>query len=221
MRIDSISGSIDSDFNPFSKQFIEEIIGAIVTAWSRMRNPNTDELEDQITFRLAGRLQHDNDFRELPFEVVPQYWLLDLQGHRLGRLDLRFKHLQSRRDYLAFEAKRLHVAYPSGFKTEYSVYLGDEGIMCFLTGKYSSGLPFAGMMAYVMDNDTENAWQGLCDAIDSRESLLMLKPRVAEEPLRYSTSLDPLRASALIAETHHESVEISMRITHVILPRET
>ncbi len=144
-------------------------------AWSRMKPPKKREWEDDITFRLAGRLQNDPMFSELPYDIVPQYWLLGLNGQRLGRLDLRFKHRQSQRDYFAFESKRLHVTYPGGsVSPEYGVYAGDEGMMAFMKGQYSKNLAAAGMLGYVMDGNTTKAWDGLVTCIDERRDALCL-----------------------------------------------
>lgn len=221
MRIDNISGQMDPRFNPFAESYVSEIIHAIALAWCRMRTPPADEIEDRITFRLAGRLQNDEDFRELPLDVVPQFWLLDLHGRRLGRLDLRFKHLQSRRDYLAFEAKRLHVAYPSGFKTEHAVYVGDEGMMCFVIGKYSAGLPHAGMLAYVMDSDVPRACDGLTDAIENNRNSLKLRKGPPFTASVFEEMTTKIIANARVAESAHEFDNGPMVITHMLLPRET
>jgi hypothetical protein len=221
LRVDTFSGQIDPQFNPFAESYVRDIIRAIALAWSRRRNPPADEIEDRITFRLAGRLQNDEDFRELPFDVVPQYWLLDLHGRRLGRLDLRFKHMQSRRDYFAFEAKRLHVAYPSGFKAEHSVYVGDEGMMCFVTGKYSAGLSHAGMLAYVMDNDVLRAWKGLSDAIENNRNALKLRNGASFIASVFDDMITTIIATARVVETAHEFGDGPMVITHILLPRET
>ena len=220
MRIDTISGQMDPQFNPFAESYVCEVIRAIAVAWSRMRTPAVDELEDQITFRLAGRLQNDEEFRELPFDVVPQFWLLDLHGRRLGRLDLRFKHMRSRRDYFAFEAKRLHVMYPSGFKTEHSVYIGKEGMMCFVTGKYSSGLPNAGMLAYVMDNDVQRAWDALLAAITDNQELLQLQSNSSFASSKSDSMAAEIVRSARVAETAHELDGGPIVLTHMLFPRE-
>ena len=141
MKFTISSGQLAAEFNPFGDDYLSEILEAVAVAWSRMKPPKLSEWEDHITFRLAGRLQNDPMFSELPYDIVPQYWLLDLNGQRLGRLDLRFKHRQSQRDYFAFESKRLHVTYPGGsISPEYAVYAGDDGMMAFIEGQYSKSL---------------------------------------------------------------------------------
>ncbi len=156
------NGRLDPQFNPFDDDYLVEILEATAVAWSRMNQPGTSEIEDRITFRLAGRLANDPHFAELPYDIVPQCWLLGLDGERLGRLDLRFKHRHSQRDYFAFESKRLHVTYPGGrFSTEYLIYAGDNGMMAFINEQYSKGFLAGGMLGYVMDGKANGAWSGL------------------------------------------------------------
>ena len=130
MSIRRFSGSLKPEFNPFEEDYLIEILRAVSLAWASMCPPGRTEIEDRITFRLAGRLANDPQFSDIPYDIVPQYWLLGINGQRLGRLDLRFKHRSSHHDYFAFEAKRLHVRYPGGaFSTEYSSYAGEDGML--------------------------------------------------------------------------------------------
>ncbi len=170
-----IYGRLEPKFNPFDENYLSEILEAAAIAWDRMEQPANRELEDQITYRLAGRLANDPQFSELPYDVIPQCWLLGLNGERLGRLDIRFKHRSSQRDYFAFEAKRLHVTYPGGsFSTEYPTYTGDEGMMAFVGGYYSKGFPSGGMLAYVMDGQSDRALKGLRKRVEVRRNALRL-----------------------------------------------
>src|SRR5438093_10731018 len=123
MSTRNLIGKLDPRFNPFDDNYLQEILQATALAWARMEQPGSNEIEDRITFRLAGRLANDPHFADLPYDIVPQYWLLGLNGERLGRLDLRIKHRNSQRDYFVFESKRLHITYPGGrFQTEYPAY---------------------------------------------------------------------------------------------------
>jgi hypothetical protein len=175
MTAQSFKGSLDPKFNPFDEDYLAEIFEATALAWARMSQPRRNEIEDRITERLAGRLANDPYFADFPYDVVPQYWLLGLNGERLGRLDLRFKHRHSQRDYFAFESKRLHVTYPGGrYSTEYPVYVGDGGMMTFVEGYYSKGLPSGGMLGYVMDGRSDRAWSGLKQRIEVQRKPLRL-----------------------------------------------
>jgi hypothetical protein len=188
-------------------------------AWARMRKPPGSEIEDRITDRLAGLLQNDPLFETLPFDVVPQYWLLGLNGQRLGRLDLRFKHRHSQKDYFAFEAKRLHVTYPGGsFNAEYSGYTGEEGMMAFVSGQYSAELPAAGVLGYVMDGDTKKAWTGVGKRIEACRMPLRLpaEPRFAESPLVGAVAKGMV--GTRLGETTHDLGTHMLRLFHMLLP---
>ena len=213
-----INGSLDPKFNPFEEDYLAEILEAVAVAWARMRQPGRSEIEDRITFRLAGRLQNDPHFSDLPYDIVAQYWLLGLHGRRLGRLDLRFKHRNSQRDYFAFESKRLHVRYPGGkFSPEYSTYAGNQGMMAFVQGQYSKGLPISGMLRYVMDGNTNNAWNGLVKRIEKRRKSLKLTQTSTLKMSILSTAIAKGMQGTHLGETEHDLQPI-LRLFHLVLP---
>ena len=219
MSIRRVSGSLKPEFNPFEENYLIEILTAVSSAWARMRPPGRNEIEDRITFRLAGRLANDPQFSDIPYDVVPQYWLLGLNGQRLGRLDLHIKHRHSQRDYFAFEAKRLHVDYPGGsFSTEYSTYAGDDGMMAFITGQYCKGLPCAGMLGYIMDADCDKAWSGLKKRIESRRKPLRLRnsSQFAKSVLAHAVA-NGIQGTDL-GETEHDLKSHQLRLFHLLLP---
>lgn len=218
MRFTGSSGQLAREFNPFREDYLAEILETVAVAWSRMKQPKRNEWEDPITYRLAGRLQNDPIFNEVPYDIVPQHWLLGLNGERLGRLDLRFKHRQSQRDYFAFESKRLHVTYPGGsISPEYGDYAGEPGMMAFIEGQYSKNLPAGGMLGYVMDGETSKAWGGLATRIEARREELKLG---ASSKLTKS-KLSHIEASGisgtLLGETAHQ-IGHQLRLFHLLLP---
>jgi hypothetical protein len=219
MSVRRFSGRLERRFNPFQEDYLAEILEAAAVAWARMKRPSPTEIEDQITRRLAGRLLNDSHFAELPYDIVVQNWLLGLNGETLGRLDIHFKHRHSRRDYFAFEAKRLHVTYPGGnFSREYTTYAGDEGMMAFIVGQYSKGLPAGGMLGYVMDGKSDEAWNGLERRIDFRRKPLKL---IKSSKLVMS-SLSRTIANAMqgthLGETEHDLESHRLRLFHLLLP---
>ena len=218
MKGERFSGRLNAKFNPFDASYLAEIISATARAWGRIKKPKPAELEDQITFRLFACIFHDAEFRELPYDVATQHWLAGPNGQRLGRLDLHFKHRHSRRDYFAFEAKRLHVKYPGGKRsTEYPTYVGDAGMKAFLVEQYSEGLPAGGMLAYVMDGQTDKAWGGLAKRIEARrKTLRLMKDTIfARSSLSTAVSGTP---GAHLGETEHNLKTRRFRILHLILP---
>lgn len=215
----SFSGRLDPKFNPFDEDYLADILEATAIAWARMKQPSPTEIEDQITRRLAGRLLNDCNFADLPYVVVPQYWLLGIDGEALGRLDLCFKHRHSQRDYFAFESKRLHVTYPGGsYSAEYSTYAGANGMMAFVDGDYSKGLPACGMISYVMDGKSDKAWGGLEECIEVRCKMLKLveSSKFAKSILSYSVA-NGMEGTHL-AETEHDLGSHRLRVFHLLLP---
>jgi hypothetical protein len=212
-------GRLAPKCNPFSEDYLAEILEATALAWARMKHPRKNEIEDRITFRLAGRLANDPLFAALPYDVVPQYWLLGLNGQRLGRLDLRFKHRNSQRDYFAFESKRLHVTYPGGSKSaEYSTYAGAKGMMAFVEGQYSKRLPSCGMLGYVMDGKSDKAWVGLAKCVEGRCKTLKLVKSSKFVKSILSKSIAKAMKGTYLAETEHNLGSHHLRVFHLLLP---
>jgi hypothetical protein len=215
-------GKLDPDFNPFEEDYLAEVLEATVRAWSRMRQPRRNEIEDRITFRLAAMLAHDPEFAEMPYEAIPQFWLLGPEGELLGRLDLRFKHRHSQRDYLAFEAKRLHVTYPGGrFSEEYRTYAGKDGMMAFVEGQYSKKFPAGGMLGYVMDGKSDDAWAGLGRQIESQRTALKLSATCTFAKSTLSRVLAKAMDGSHLGETEHDLETHHLRLFHLLLPVQT
>ena len=213
------SGRLEPAFNPFDEDYLSEILEAAAVAWARMRHPDPSEIEDQITNRLAGRLVNDSHFADIPYDVTAQCCLLGIQGERLGRLDIRFKHRYSQRDYFAFEAKRLHVMYPGGrFSTEYPTYVGDDGMMAFVEGQYSKDLPAGGMLGYVMDAKCDTAWNGLEKRIDDRRASLKLIRGSNLTKSFLSNAVANAVADTHLGETEHDLQTHRLRLFHLLLP---
>lgn len=220
MKFGEASGCLDAEFNPFIDGYLGEILRAVALAWARMKPGKHRGLEDQITLALAGRLRHDPEFSNLPFDIVPQYWLTDIDGRRLGRLDLHFKYRTSQRDYFAFESKRLHVSYPGGgpISTEYSAYAGDDGIGAFVEGQYSKGLPCAGMLGYVMDGKTDKAWIGVGARIHAKRKELCLPATSAFEESLLNHHVNCGLPGTRLGETQHDLITHALRLLHLLLP---
>lgn len=213
------NGRLEPKFNPFDDDYLAEILEAAAVAWSRMKHPPASEIEDRITYRLAGRLLNDPHFAELPYDVIPQCCLVGLNGEQLGRLDLRFKHRHSQRDYFAFEAKRLHVTYPGGgFSTEYPTYAGDDGMMAFVEGQYSTDLQSGGMLAYVMDGKVDTAWDGLAHRIELLRGTLKLIASSKLTKSVLSKAINKGMEGSRLGETKHDLETHHLRLLHLLLP---
>lgn len=96
-------------------------------------------------------------------------------GTELGRNDLRFypPNHHGQTIFFTVECKRLRVKTKSGFRHLADKY-ADEGVQRFVDGRYSAGLPCGGMIGYVMDNETSQAFASVQSEIKTRHAALKM-----------------------------------------------
>jgi hypothetical protein len=151
----------------FPAQFIPQILKLIVDTWSKCPKPNASDYEDPITEKFVTALRQSKLYHNLPFFINYQFYEISSQPpERSGRIDICFSPGSSEHVYFAFECKRLRYVDNSGFRSNTSEYVGRDGMMCFVTGKYASKMSCGGMLGYVMDGD-------ISAAISSVEKALM------------------------------------------------
>jgi hypothetical protein len=120
------------------------------------------------------------------------------------------------------ESKRLHVTYPGGKEsTEYSVYAGDEGMMAFMEGQYSKNLPAAGMLGYVMDGNTDAAWDGLAACLEDRRDSLRLPATSKLVKSTLAQAVSNSLTGTRLGETLHDLKIYTLRLFHLLLPHPT
>lgn len=209
---------IAGDAKPFADFYenglIPDILDLVVSTWNRFVNPDPDELEVPITRRFHIYLMEEKAHRDLPFKIRRELSESDpVSGEEMGRCDLIFDSIRSAKEeeYFAFECKRLRVPYDSGVRTYASEYVGDDGMMCFITGKYGGNAPTGGMIGYVMDSQVGLAIQSVRSTINKNHGRLCL---------RTDSSLDDCTALPRdnIKETTHELSKGLFIIYHVFLP---
>ena len=118
--------------------------------------------EDTITVALVARLSRDAEARdEFYFEYQFHPFTRSPRGTLTGasRVDLAVIVDNDRNTYLAYECKRLNVTGTDRAKrSQAGAYVGEDGMMRFVTEKYAEGLPVGCMMGYVMDGDMNFAF---------------------------------------------------------------
>src|SRR5882757_7471063 len=148
--------------------------------------------EDFITNHLVDALIRT---KKLPGRIIPQYALLSPNTQQLLKVGSKIDFVLTIGDeedvYLACESKRLNVPYKKKTRALAHEYVRD-GLMRFVAGQYSQGLPLAMMLGYVMNKDADIAHKRLKRAI-SRSKLIQLKSSadeaiVAGKPIRFSTT---------------------------------
>jgi hypothetical protein len=163
----------------FPDEEIPHILDAIKRCMAEIRKTSKQEHETQITKRLHLRLKADHVLRQRPLLIDRETVEDDVNTGEEGRLDLRFMLQEPEpkpTPHFAVEAKRLHVTFPSGWQSLVSEYVrGDQGMMCFITGRYSKGLRSGAMLGYVFDGDIDRASKSISNMINkSADSLHLL-----------------------------------------------
>jgi hypothetical protein len=173
----------------------ERMIAAVETAWPICIGPlqtikGSMTHEDNITNHLVYALIRG---KNVPGRIIPQYSLLSLRSNNTVHLSSNIDFVLTIGDgeniYLACECKRLNVPYKSGLRGLVGEYV-DEGLMRFVTGQYSNGLPLAMMLGYVMNARVDRARRGLRRAMTVRSATIGLQsthddPVIAGKPLRF------------------------------------
>ena len=151
----------------------------------------------------------------MPFHVWPEVNTLDTQAEDKGRTDILFAYLGTPKEevHFVFECKRLRIPYPppSKFATNNSEYVNKQGMMCFVTGKYSGSVANGGMIGYVMDGKTGKAIPSVGKLIKSKRTLLKLAKDTGLE----LSSVAPNHSNT--RETTHVLTKKQFTIHHLFL----
>ena len=164
--------------------------------------------EDHITNQLVAALIKS---KKLPGRIVPQYPLLTDDDKQLAKLSSAIDFVLTIGDeedvYLACECKRLNVPYKARTRGLAYEYVRD-GLMRFVSGQYSHGLPLAMMLGYVMNGQVGGAHVRLKRAM-SRSKTIHLK---------MTTDLVVPNGKSIRFSTTHDSVSgHQIRVTHTLL----
>lgn len=197
----------------FPTEEIHRILDTVLLHAGTLRKAHEMEWEDALSDRLFKLLRRDKLFRAAPFVPVREHQIFDVsnkEGHS-GRIDINFMYPPGDETYFAIEAKRLHVTFSSGWQSLVSEYVtGEQGMMCFITGKYSGTQQAAAMLGYVFDGDVIKAKAGIGVSIHKNAERLKLVP-----PLQlYTSSILPGRS---VAETRHNLEARRFTIYHLLV----
>lgn len=219
----------------FPEEEIPFILAALVRCMAGISKLDPCELENRITTRLWKKLRRDGELNMRPTHLDPEVWELNEEEEegKIGRLDLRFLFSTATVKpwpCFAIEAKRLHVTFPTGgWKSLVSEYVtsdtakaveNEQGMMCFVSGRYSRGLRAGAMLGYVFDGNIKSARDSIGAAIQMhakklrlaspgwvRESVVLPKSGISE-------SHHDLESGADIADLFSERFVVY----HVLMP---
>lgn len=200
---------------PFPENEIPFILAGLVRCMAAVKKKTDRERENPITARLCRRLLRDSELNSRPtkldLEAVELDGIEDDDDEKLGRLDLRYLFSTGTLKpwpCFAIEAKRLHVTFlgggwsslvPQYVTSDTSKPVEDEqGMMCFVSGRYSRGLRAGAMLGYVFDGKVEAARASIATAIQTHAKKLKLVPSTR------LTDSDLLPGNSGISESLHD-----------------
>ncbi len=161
----------------FPADEIPWILDTVLSCAGVLRKRHETEREDVITNRLYKLLR--KAFRSAPFSLAREHSVFDDSDKEgaSGRIDINFISPPGDETYFAIEAKRLHVTFPSGWQSLVGEYTtGEQGMMCFVSGKYAPFQRAAAMLGYVFDGDVAKARAGISTSVDNNAGRLKLAP---------------------------------------------
>ncbi len=165
----------------FPLGFAGEVMVLVFETWSGFALRHEVRHETPITALFRNALCE-------AYVAANRSWFVTLEdpindpdfGTELGRNDLRFypptHHGQT--IFFTVECKRLRVKTDAGFYHLANEYV-DKGMMRFVNGQYSSGLPCGGMVGYVMDNNLGDAFVSVTTEIESKKAALRISTGLA------------------------------------------
>ncbi|MGC4026742.1 MAG: hypothetical protein QM744_17365 [Mesorhizobium sp.] len=183
---------------PHFRGLEERIADAVEAAWPICIAPLQSKKsamthEDHITEHLVQSLIRT---KLVPGRIIYQYTLLSEDGDGSvsapSNIDFVLTIGDDEDVYLACECKRLNVPYKTGVRALVGEYV-DEGLMRFVTGQYSNGLPLAMMLGYVMNAKADVARRGVKRILALRSATIGLQserdvPIVNGRPIRFHTT---------------------------------
>jgi hypothetical protein len=203
---------------PFPADEVPFILAAILRCSATLRKKHATEYENIISKRLRKRLIQDSELRKRPIHLDPETYVYDDDvddENAIGRLDFRFLYSTEKQHpwpYFAIEAKRLHVTFPSGWKSCVSDYVtDDQGMMCFIEQRYGRGLDSGGMLGYVYDGDIEKARSSVTASIKANRNRLKTVP-----PFNLMTSAI-IPGDSRVSETIHALGHGNFVIYHLFI----
>jgi hypothetical protein len=199
----------------FPDYLIPQILDLVVTAWSNFAKPEKNEHEVPITKKFRACLRQHRDLVKLPVKIDREIPEDDLQtGEEKGRIDLLFTSAERIREdvYFAFECKKLNKIDSKNKTNSLAREYVKEGMMRFVTGKYSSSVNNGGMIGYVMDGNTDTA----IGAVNRNINHNRIHLRISNSNSLLPSSLIP--SNSEIKETQHDLDGRNFMIHHLFLP---
>jgi hypothetical protein len=202
----------------FPAEEIPFILAAVLRCSATLHKKHGTEHENRISDRLRRLMIQDEDLRDRSIQLDREAYVYDDDADEdtaVGQLDFRFLYSTGPCKpwpYFAIEAKRLHVAFPSGWDSCVLEYVtGSQGMMCFIEQRYGQGLASGGMLGYVFDGEIERARISVAALIETNREKLKTAP-----PFKLVLS-SVLPGDSRVSETIHALAHGSFVIYHLFV----
>jgi hypothetical protein len=160
----------------FQGTLIPTIITYVLNTWEQMNKPSKDAHEDAITVTLFSALVNGKDRNRHAFLIRYEDVEVDTEiSEAIGRKDIVFFPSNQEHIYFCLEAKRLN-AFVSGNWISLADQYVQEGMQRFVDAKYSRYVRHGGMLAYVLDGDTERAIVNVANNVRQHHRALRMDP---------------------------------------------
>ena len=198
----------------FPQGFDGEVMALVLETWKEFSLHNQVRLETRITAVFRDALIKAYVKAERNWFIVLEDPITDPDfGTEKGRNDLRFyppDHF-GQKIFFTLECKRLRVRTQSGLKHLADEYV-EKGLQRFTDEKYSAGLPYGGMLGYVMDNCVDDSFQSIQQEIKKRAINLKMKKK---KSICTPSSILPLHRYSL--DTFHVCSDGELTIRHLLV----
>lgn len=210
--------SEDFTSQEWKKRFVnldERFLHDLSLIWPIIVNSMLDDAhEDEITVKLVDHFLQEYSsrryFHAMAYQFAPFGKNAKGEPHIKGYIDFALLLDRSRILYLAYECKRLNVAFRGGVESLAGKYVND-GVMRYVSEQYSENIPFGCMLGYVMDGNIEFAKEKVGKAIRS-----VRNPTAALE--NGPTDLASVGSFIRFATLHKRSGGKRIEIRHAMLP---
>jgi hypothetical protein len=197
----------------FPVGFAGEVMLHIVETWAVFSFDRKVRHETRITALFRDALIET-------YVAAGRNWFIALEdpitdadfGTELGRNDLRFypQNHYGQKVFFTVECKRLRVQGKSGLSHLADKYI-DEGLLRFVSGRYSVGLPCGGMVGYVMDGNVAEAFATVRKSIDAKARELKMSAKRMSAPSKAIPSYE------WSGDTRHNCQGGELAVHHVLV----
>lgn len=197
----------------FPEDLVPDILGLVLEAWRDFPGTARDAHEVPTTRAFRQVMIRNKVLRRLPLRIEREVSEDDAdEAEEQGRIDLKLIPAGSAREevYFAFECKRLNAFIGDRYRSLASEYV-TQGMMRFVTARYSKTQKHGGMIGYVLDGDIAGAIKGIKRNVRIRQAELCLPTSKGLEESSFFPSRRELR------ETRHQLSTRVFRIHHVFL----